>query len=76
MGDTPFIQFTTRKKIYMAELETSKAQREAVRRYQEGRHRFVLWFPESVKDQLEKKGISAREVFEFGLKHYGIKVPK
>ena len=59
----------------MKEPSTSKPQLEAVERYQEGKSRFVLWYPDSVKEQLKKKKITAREVFEYGLKHYGIKVP-
>ena len=59
----------------MKEPTTSKPQLEAVERYQEVKSRFVLWYPDSVKEQLKKKKITAREVFEYGLKHYGVKVP-
>jgi hypothetical protein len=57
-----------------------KKHLEAVKTYQTGKSRFIFWFPDALKatieEELSKKGLTPRKVFEDGLRRAGITVPE
>lgn len=57
-------------------MATSETQLKAIKNYQKGKSRIILWYPDAEKKHLVKemkrKGLLPREIFELGLTKAGI----